>query len=44
MMASENSWGYTRIQGALKNLGHESDETRSLAELAYAHRHAPQPA
>ena len=22
-MASENSWGYTRIKGALKNLGHE---------------------
>ena len=22
-MASENSWGYTRIEGALKNLGHE---------------------
>ena len=22
-MASENSWGYTRVKGALKNLGHE---------------------
>ena len=22
-MASDNSWGYTRIKGALKNLGHE---------------------
>ncbi len=22
-MASENSWGYTRIKGALKNLGHK---------------------
>jgi hypothetical protein len=24
-MASENSWGYTRIKGALKKLGHKAD-------------------
>jgi len=37
-MATENPWGYTRIQGALKNVGHqvapEADVSPAVGDVA----------
>jgi len=42
-MATENpSWGYTRIQGALKNLGHRAGRS-TIARILKAHGLSPVP-
>jgi putative transposase len=42
-MAKENAWGYTRLQGALANLGHVVDRT-TIANVLARHGIEPSPA